>query len=175
VVLPEALRAHDVLDVTLPDERTVRVPRCLPEFPRWLGPPVAFPYGGKHLVSHAEQPLWAEFKIASLFRDTGWEALVVQAFGGIHYLREMKQGDDDRGIELPDVAQGLFARIAEHNRGFGGFFDVFAWRGDDVVFAEAKLSMKDRLRSTQRRWIAAALAAGVPVENLLIVEWKFAR
>jgi len=126
------------------------------------------------LVGHAERALWAEFKIASLFRDAGWEALVVQAFGGIHYLDEMKRGDDDRGVELPDFAQGLFARIAEHNKGFGGFFDVFAWQEDDVVFAEAKLSRNDRLQSTQKRWIAAALAAGVPVENFLIVEWTFA-
>jgi hypothetical protein len=51
---------------------------------------------------------------------------------------------------------------------------VFAWRKDDVVFAEAKLSKQDRLQSTQKRWIAAALAAGVPVESLLIVEWTFA-
>jgi len=174
VILPEALRAHDALDVALPDGRTVRIPRCLPEFPRWIGPPVAFPYGGKPLVAHAERALWAEFKIASLFRDAGWEALVVQAFGGIHYLDEMKRGDDDRGVELPDFAQGLFARIAEHNKGFGGFFDVFAWQEDDVVFAEAKLSRNDRLQSTQKRWIAAALAAGVPVENFLIVEWTFA-
>ena len=52
--------------------------------------------------------------------------------------------------------------------------DELAWRKDDVVFAEAKLSRKDQLQSTQKRWIAAALAAGVPVENLLIVEWTFA-
>jgi hypothetical protein len=174
VALPEALRPSDVLPVTLPDERTVGLPRCLPQFPRWLGPPVAFPFGSKPLVEHAQRGVWAEFKIMSLFIDAGWEAFVVQAFGGIHYLREMKRGYDDRGVALPAQARELFADIAERNGGFSGFFDVFASRGDELVFAEAKLARKDRLRSTQRRWIASVLAAGVRVEDLVIVEWEFA-
>ena len=82
----------------------------------------------------------------------------------------MKQGHADRGVALPAFAEGVFRRIAEQNGGFAGFFDVFAYRGSEIVFAEVKLSKKDRLRATQKRWIAAALAAGVPVENLLIVE-----
>jgi hypothetical protein len=171
-MLPDALLAREVLDVTLSDGRTVRIPLCMTEFQHWNGPPLVFDFGGKPTVYHAGQAAWAQLRIASLFRDAGWDALVVQTYGGLHYLREMKRGHDDRGLALPESARDLFARIAEHNGGFGGFFDVFASRGDEVAFAEAKLSKKDRLSPTQRRWIAAALAAGVPNESLLIVEWK---
>ena len=169
--LPQALQAQGVLEVGLDDSRTAQIPCCMPRFERWTGAPVQFPFGGKALVVHAQQPLWAEFKIMSLFREAGWDALVVQTFGRIHYLEEMKRGHDDRGVALPDSARSLSARITAQNGGSGGFFDVFAWRGREVVFAEAKLTKKDRLRATQKRWIASALAVGVPIESLLIVEW----
>ena len=114
---------------------------------------MAFPFGSKPLVEHAHQGVWAEFKIVSLFRDAGWEAFVVQAFGGIHYLREMKRGDDDRGVALPAHARELFNGIVQRNGGFGGFFDVFASYGDAYVFAEAKLRRRDRLGATQKRCV----------------------
>lgn len=141
--LPEALRPDDVLAVTLPDGRTVGLPRCRPRFPRWLGPPVAFSFGGKPLVEHAQQGVWAEFKIVSLFVDAGWEAFVVQAFGGIHYLREMKRGHEDRGVALPADARELFDGIAERNGGFGegepSTSSGYAWRHPSMVRISSKI------------------------------------
>lgn len=174
-MLPDSLLAQGVLDVTLEDGRIVGIPLCLPAFERWTGPAVEFSFGDKPTVCHGDQPVWAEFKVASLLRDAGWDALVVEAYGGLHFMRDMKRGHGDRGVALPASAKGLLERIVELNGArVGGFFDVFAFRGDAILFAEVKLSKKDRLRAPQKRWIAAALAAGVPVGSLLIVEWRFA-
>jgi hypothetical protein len=71
--------------------------------------------------------------------------------------------------------EGTVQRYRRTQRRVQWVFDVFASRGNEFVFAEAKLARKDRLRSTQRRWIASALAASVRIEDLLIVEWEFAK
>ena len=172
-MLPDTLPADHKLDVALFDGRTVRIPLCTPQFERWHGPPLEFRYGNKPLVSHAREALWAEFKVMSLFREAGWDAFVVQTYGCPHFLREQKRSHADRGVPLPAFAEDVFRRITDQNGGFSGFFDVCAGRGSEIVFAEMKLSKRDELRPTQVRWIASALAAGVPTENLLIVEWTF--
>ena len=173
-MLPESLRANDVLAVSLPTGEHVALPLCTPRFDRWTGAPLAFTLGDKPTVEHGGLPVWAEFKVAELFRDAGWDALVIQTYGGLHFLRSTKQGHADRGVDLPESARQLFSRIAELNGGHGGFFDVLALRGDEVVFAEVKLQKRDRLRGTQKRWISSALQAGVPLESLLVVEWTLA-
>ena len=53
-----------------------------------------------------------------------------------------------------------------------GCWDVFCWKGDMTLFAEAKRRGRDQIRDTQKRWLAAALDMGVPLESLLIVEWS---
>jgi len=51
-------------------------------------------------------------------------------------------------------------------------FDVFAWRGGEVLFCEAKRTGKDKLTNAQVRFIGGALECGVAPESLLIVEWS---
>jgi hypothetical protein len=51
---------------------------------------------------------------------------------------------------------------------------VFCWRDGAVIFAEAKRKGRDRIRTTQRRWLEASLDAGIPLDSFLIVEWQLA-
>jgi hypothetical protein len=51
-----------------------------------------------------------------------------------------------------------------------GSWDVFAWRDDQILFAECKRASKDAIRPSQRRWLEKALAARVALETFLIVE-----
>ena len=74
--------------------------------------------------------------------------------------------------QLPDTPHAVFREIERKNGGRRGCWDVFAWRRDEVVFAEAKRMEKDRIRESQRAWLDAALEVGIPLSAFLIVEWK---
>jgi len=52
-----------------------------------------------------------------------------------------------------------------------GCFDVFAWQDGDCLFVESKRKSKDSIQKTQKAWIVAARAAGIPLDSLLICEW----
>ena len=52
---------------------------------------------------------------------------------------------------------------------------MVAWRDGRLVFAQSKKAGKDNLRSTQLRWVEAAMRCGVSAEEFLVVEWDFIR
>ena len=71
--------------------------------------------------------------------------------------------------DLLDLLDRIYARSGKRS----GAFDVLAWSGEGVLFAEAKHGGKDALRPSQKAWIEAALDEGVPLGSLLVVEWGF--
>jgi hypothetical protein len=74
--------------------------------------------------------------------------------------------------KLPSHAQEVYDRIRRANGGkASGCFDVLAWKGGDYLFVASKRKSKDSIQKTQKAWIAAALAAGIPLDSLLICEW----
>ena len=75
-------------------------------------------------------------------------------------------------VDLPPGQEALLERIYERAGAREGCWDVFCWKGDRQVFAEAKWQGHDRIRETQRRWLEAALAIGLPIESFLVVEWS---
>jgi hypothetical protein len=87
---------------------------------------------------------------------------------------------DPRGIKfqtsvpIDDVgAAADFGRVASANGGsFAGCWDVFAWKGSARLFVDAKWAGKDRIRSTQLRWLENALRAGLTGDCFLIAEWR---
>jgi hypothetical protein len=76
--------------------------------------------------------------------------------------------------ELPETQNAILERIYKTAGSRGGCFDVFAWRDDQMVFAESKWSGHDEIRDTQLRWLDAALRCNLPPESFLIVEWSVA-
>jgi Holliday junction resolvase len=51
--------------------------------------------------------------------------------------------------------------------------DIIAWRGERLLFIEAKRSKRDRPTKAQLKFIEAALSLGFTSDNFLFVEWGF--
>ena len=87
----------------------------------------------------------------------------------VSHTLDAEPDKDPSPSNLLDLLDRIYARSGERS----GAFDVLAWAGDNVLFAEAKHGGKDALRLSQKAWIEAALEEGVPLESLLVVEWGF--
>jgi hypothetical protein len=48
--------------------------------------------------------------------------------------------------------------------------DLVLWRANRLLYVECKRRGKDRFRTTQVRWLQAALECGVRMEEVLVVE-----
>jgi hypothetical protein len=51
-----------------------------------------------------------------------------------------------------------------------GRWDIFAWRGSDVLFIESKQRSNDHIRPAQASWLEHTLENGVPLSSFLIAE-----
>lgn len=66
----------------------------------------------------------------------------------------------------------MLREIAALNGGnFSGCWDVLAWKGDRIIFAESKRSKRDKINKNQIRWLKVSLCYGLKPENFLVVEW----
>ena len=130
------------------------------------------------------RPQFAEVAILRAFERDGWQGRWLETYGKPNMRpglwREWKPGgqgaQEHVPIADPWVNERLEAIAVANGNSFAGCWDVVAWSrnaaGDErVVFAEAKLSKKDRIRDTQLRWLEAALQCGCSVEDFLVVEW----
>jgi hypothetical protein len=102
----------------------------------------------------------------------GWGAVWVSAFGPGELLSAWFPAPGFRTLAeaaAPARAVEIFERLRAANGGkLRGFFDVFAWREPDQVrFAEAKVG-PDRIRDTQRQFLATALRFHQPGEFVII-------
>jgi hypothetical protein len=136
----------------------------------WVGPvPATFrSVPNKPALQFNGQPMWAEFILLRLLESDGWRGCWVKNWGGRAFWRDILET-----VELPSATSALFRRIEARTAGRGGgCWDIFAWRGDDVLFIESKQRGKDRLRLTQRTWLESALQEGIPLAAFAIVEWQ---
>ena len=179
--LPVALAPPFSEELELQPGAVVEVGKATPTFDEWRGDPITGPFGTKAQIDRRGERLFAELAILRMLEESGWSGRWVQPYGAPkfqpHLLREW--GNDgmpgDQAtfpIEEPRAME-LLERIAERNAGYGGCWDVFAWKGDQYLFAEAKLSGKDEIRATQLGWLSAALGCGLTEDNFLLVEWSF--
>ena len=165
---PAKLAPNGSLTLTLPSSRSVEVPKTTPTFPVWDGAVPDDTYGGKSVLDADGEAAFAELFILRLFEKNGWEGVWIDTFGGTTYHKRYWQ---DEVVTVPRGAQEVLKVIGERNGGMGGCFDVFAWRGEDVFFAEAKQKGADSIRDTQKEWLDYALDTGLPLDSFLIVEW----
>ena len=105
------------------------------------------------------------------FEKDGWSGVWVDTYGEKYRVAYCGESGE---VQLPPVRKALLERIRRAAGSKHGCFDVFCWKGDMLLFAEAKRRGRDRIRETQKRWLAAALNVGVPLESPLIVEWSLA-
>lgn len=177
---PQFLLPTDIEYFTI-DGNQVKIPKCIVTFDKWVGEPVKETFGGKPIVSFKNRPMFAEVAIMEKFIDEGWQAKWIETYGKsktspIH-LSEWKDEKYKNQVHDPitDVTiLNLLSSISKQNdNNYSGCWDVLGWKNDRFIFAEAKRTKKDSIRSTQTNWLAASLRYGLKTDNFLIVQWDF--
>ena len=137
-------------------------------------------FGGKNLLDVDSKPQFAEVAILRAFEQAGWQGRWVETYGKPRMQpglwREWMPGGQGAQEQVPIsdawVNERLEAIAVSNGNSFAGCWDVIAWKGDRLIFAEAKLSKKDRIRGTPLCWLEAALQCGCSVNDFLVVEWS---
>jgi len=131
-------------------------------------PPLLRAVPGKPAFDFEGAPTWVEFIVLRLLERAGWDGVWVKNFsGGRAFWRDIHQP-----VELPAIPATRFRQIEASAGRTSGCWDVFAWKGEDVLFAESKRRGSDKLNENQLNWLAAALRAGVPLSSFAVVEWS---
>jgi len=171
--LPEQFKPTYGIKLKLKSGDSVVLPVCGPLFKK-LDKPVGFDFGGKPLVDFEGKPVFVELAILKMLEKSGWSGVWVETYGGVHYFTEMPSGwkTGESGITIPEDKEELLRRIWKEAK-TKSCFDVFAWRGDEILFIEAKHFEKDRLRETQYKFIEAAINCGVQPDSLMVAEWDY--
>ncbi|HEV2329843.1 MAG TPA: hypothetical protein VGY56_13755 [Verrucomicrobiae bacterium] len=164
---PSQLSPTAVETVKLPSGKTVKIAKATPVFKLWTGKAVKETYGGKAVLDFYGQPQFAELGILRIFEREGWQGVWVDTYRN-KYRTSYWPKDS---ATLPDKQAKLLEAIYKANGTRSGCFDVFCWKGRDYIFAESKRCDQDKLRETQKQWIASAIKADVPLRSLLVVEW----
>ena len=112
--------------------------------------------------------VFAELAILRIFQKAGWQGRWIDT-----YRRKFRIGYWGQNVTeaLPPKQRAILDSILSKS----GCFDVFCWREDAVLFVEAKWKSHDAIRATQRRWLEAALDAGLSKDSFLITEWSLSR
>jgi len=166
---PSILKPTSIEPFVLSTGKTIHVSKTSPKFQRWSGEKFQNTYGGKAVINIAGEPFFAELAILRAFQNDGWTGVWVDTYS--NRFRTIWQGS---GVDLPDEKRLLIDKIKLAGNSKSGCWDVFCWREDLVVFAEAKRLLNDQIRTTQINWLEAALECGVDAGSFLLVEWSFA-
>jgi hypothetical protein len=160
------LVASEPYEFALPSGETITIGKHSILFDAWSGAPIHDAYGGKTVVNIDGQPLFAELAILHLLQDDGFDGVWVDTYRN-RFRRSMAQAR----CTLPVWVQERFDAILTLNGKRGGCWDVLAWKNNQIVFVESKRKRKDRIHPNQRRWLAAALKAGIDADCFSICEW----
>lgn len=179
---PGELEPNAELPFALPAGR-MAIRSTSPNFKPWPvdRPRPADTKGNKPLVEVGGQVSFGELAILAALLREGWEGRWIDnyplppTFRVAYWDQQLVKLSRERAnAALPQAPRALYETIcarAGDQRG-GGAWDVIAWRGDEMVFIEAKKRASgDKIRDSQLRWLDAALKLGVPRECFLFVEW----
>ena len=126
----------------------------------------------KPMVAVAGQPCCAELAVVAELGAAGWQGAWISAFGG--FVRRQRFPEPHfstiAAAGATPWAAEIFDAVKDANSGtLSGFFDVFAWREPaEVLFCEVKVG-PDRIRASQRQFLAHALSLR-PLSEFLIIE-----
>lgn len=177
---PEKLKQNDFENIETAASSFL-IPKSSISFKNWTEEPLNNTFGGKPLIELNEEPMFAELAIMNTFINAGWEARWIETYGKAKmspvYITEWIDINYKAQIHRPinhQMVNILLQAVAQNNNNnFAGCWDVLAWKGDKVIFAESKRSKRDRIKETQKQWLEAALKTGFTTENFLMVEWSF--
>jgi hypothetical protein len=140
------------------------------QFKRWTRPVLFDTYNGKPIVEHSGRPMFAELAIVEVLKGHGYEAAWVDSYRNKFW---QAMPSTNTNIALTGNLDRAYNQIKAINGRRGGCWDVIANRGDEFIFAELKLTTKDRIRSNQVRWLESAVAAGYKPEQFIIVDLRY--
>lgn len=166
---PEMLKPAGYESIMIASRHVINVPKAMPIYLPWRGDNIIDNYNGKQILDVGGEPAFSELAILMAMRTVGWGGVRIDT-----YRRKLRTGY--WGVEplrelLPERAQVL-DRIYTRAGSRSGAWDVYCWNGPNILFAESKRSGKDRLRNSQRYWLAAAIEEGFSAEDFLVVEWS---
>lgn len=164
----EVLKPQFPERIALFSGREITVAKAMPLFRKWAGSVPDDTFNGKPLLELNGEMVFAELAILRSFQGAGWDGRWIDSFHQRHLIGYWPTPISE---PLPKKQQSILDHISAKTGGSGGCFDVFCWRGEDLLFAESK--WRDRLLPTQIRWLEAALDIGIPIESFLIVQWRF--
>jgi|SRR3989344_3418985 len=154
--------------IILPSGKSVLMPKYFLTFKQWVGAPIADMYNNKAVIDFDGEPVFAELAILRLFQKYGWDGVWVDSYRKVYRIGLPKQVEP---VVLPAERATIIDSIQGHIGGkWGGCWDVFLWKEDNVLFAESKRNKKDKIQNTQRKWLEAAIDLGYG-SNLLLIEW----
>ncbi|MFH1542897.1 MAG: VRR-NUC domain-containing protein [bacterium] len=142
-------------------------PKANMYYHEWAGTPLKDTYGGKTVLDIEGEPLFAELAILKLIKDDGWDGVWVD-----NYRKTFRNVLPEKGgsVSIPANYEKVINAIKEINGTLNGCWDLFAWKGNKLLFVESKRFKKDKLRDTQVKWLESALKSNFEIEYL-IVEW----
>lgn len=138
-------------------------------FTPWKGLPIPNSYGNKAVVDWKGTPLFAELAALHLFQSHGWNGVWVDS-----YRRKFRIGLPDvvPPTDIPQEQMELIDSVRSKTGQFGGCWDLFLWKGDEVLFVELKRQKKDAIQDSQRQWLEHSLAHGLHSDNFAFLEWE---
>lgn len=162
-------------------ESEIEIPKCVVQFQKWKGIPLKESSGGKVIVSVDDKPMFAELALLKQLIDDGWQARWLLNYNRKNkppvLIEEWKDEKFENQKHEPIAEQkisDLLNGIATlNNNSFLGCWNVIAWKGDSVLFADSKRNNKDLFDSSKQKWLAAAMAYGLSPENFLVMQWDY--
>jgi hypothetical protein len=138
-------------------------------------------FGNKPLVRFNRRPMFAELAIVESMIAHGWDARWVCTFGRPRMspllLTQWTAGSSRREQTSNPIknrrVRTKLEEIAERNGKYGGCWDVVTWKGDRLLFLESKMHKRDRIQTTQIRWLISAIETGLTLHNFVVVEWQY--
>jgi hypothetical protein len=157
----------------------IRVPKCNVTFDSWYGTALKNTFGGKPLLDVGGIPMFAELTILSHFINDGWQARWIEPYArpaqSPMFLTAWQDKKFNEQTHVPIPEEKIVVMLSEialgNNNSYSGCWDVLAWKGESIVFAESKRKGKDKIRGTQCNWLNAALNYGLAPVNFLVVNW----
>jgi hypothetical protein len=167
---PNLLKPQNTEEIVLISGRIIQIPKSNPTFSKWSGVQPEDTYGNKTVLDFEGEPVFAELAILRIFQKDGWNGVWVDSYR--RRFRKTYWGSETDAL-LPEEQILLLNDIYKIAGINSGCWDVFSWKKQKVVFAEAKRKGKDKIRENQVRFLEAALSLGLNVDSFLIVEWVF--
>ncbi len=154
---------------TLSSGVSVLVQKYFLHFKPWMGASIPNTYNGKAVIDWNGEPVFAELAVLRMFQSEGWSGVWVDS-----YRRKYRTGlpDVTDPVDLPEPQKQLIETIRSKTGKHGGCWDVFLWKGDEVLFIELKRLKKDKIQESQTGWFEKTLESEVSKDSFAILEWN---